>query len=416
MTTTASDDASRQSSSTDHRLRVVVVGAGVMGQNWVRLLATSPTAQLVGVVDLDPSLAASAARLAAEVAGDDGEAASGPTVVTGASVSDVALRSDAEAVIDVTVPQAHRAVNEEALRAGLPVLCEKPLAPTVAEALRQVALAEVTGQLLSVSQSRRWFRHLTAFRDAVGQLGPLAAVDARFFHADHEPGFREQMAHPLLVDMSVHHFDQLRWVAGDAPVAVRCSSWNPPWSWFAGDAAATAEFELASGARFSYAGSRCTPGLSTSWNADWHAYGEHGAARWDGDDDVALELDPRAPTAPAGAASAPPSVPVLVPVPVPDHLEGIAGSLDDFVAALRSGRTPYDEVRANVVTLAMVEGAVQSASRGGERVVLADLLDEALVTARADERCDDVAEVLHSWPDAATALAAPGWGRRSPTG
>ena len=30
----------------------------------------------------------------------------------------------------------------------------------------------------------------------------------------HEPGFREQMAHPLLVDMSIHHFDLIRTVLG----------------------------------------------------------------------------------------------------------------------------------------------------------------------------------------------------------
>jgi len=379
MTSTMIDRTDRPGAPAD-RLPVVVVGAGAMGREWIRMLAASPHAQPVGVVDLDLGLAESA--VASFGLAD---------AVVGASVAEVAERAGAEAVVNVTVPQAHRVVNEEALRAGFPVLCEKPLAPTVAEALRQVALADLTGGLLMVSQSRRYFNHLAAFRGAVRELGPLAAVHAEFFHADHEPGFREQMAYPLLVDMSIHHFDQLRYVAGDEPIAVRCSSWNPPWSWFAGDAAATAEFELASGARFSYAGSRCTPGLQTSWNADWHAYGERGAAAWDGDSVVTVDADG-------------------VGFEVQDRLEGIQGSLEEFVNALRTGTTPQNEVRSNVLSLAMVEGAIRSGERSGERVVLAELLEESLAQAIADEQRDDIRDVLRSWTSAADGIATPAWG------
>jgi predicted dehydrogenase len=362
------------------RLPVVVVGAGAMGGEWLRMLARSAHAEPVGVVDLDVDLAT---RTASSIGLTD--------AAVGSSLADVVERSGARAVINVTVPQAHRVVNEQAMRQGLPVLCEKPLAPTVAEALRQVALADLTGELLMASQSRRYFRHLAAFRDAAAQLGPLGAVHAQFFHADHEPGFREQMAHPLLVDMSVHHFDMLRYLTADEPVAVRCASWNPSWSWFAGDAAATATFDLASGARFVYSGSRCTPGLQTSWNADWRVYGEHGAASWDGDHLVQVDAED------AGFE-------------VAEASEGIEGALEEFVSVLASGLTPQNEVRTNVLTLAMVEGAIRSSERGGDRVVLAELLEESLAQAIADEKSDDVADLLRSWPSAAEAIATRAWG------
>jgi predicted dehydrogenase len=368
------------SNAPESRLPVVVVGAGAMGGEWLRMLRSSPHAAPVGVVDLNVELAE------ATVAGIGLAEA-----VVGTSLVEVAERSGAQAVINVTVPQAHRVVNEQALRAGLPVLCEKPLAPTVSGALRQVALADLTGELLMVSQSRRYFTHLAAFRGAVAALGPLGAVHAQFFHEDHEPGFREQMAHPLLVDMSVHHFDMLRYLTGDEPVSVRCSSWNPSWSWFAGDAAATATFELSSGARFIYSGSRCTPGLQTSWNADWHVYAEKGAATWDGD--VVLDVDAEG-----------------VDFEVQHRHEGIEGSLEEFVTSLRAGTTPQNEVRTNVLTLAMVEGAIRSSDGGGKRVVLADLLEESLAQAIADEQRDDVADLLRSWTRAAEGIARPAWG------
>ncbi|WP_251858033.1 Gfo/Idh/MocA family protein [Herbiconiux sp. L3-i23] len=361
------------------RLPVLVVGAGAMGGEWIRMLAKSSHAEPVGVVDLNVDLAKSTVT------------AAGLDIAVGASLVEVAEASGAQAVVNVTVPQAHRVVNEQALRAGLPVLCEKPLAPTISEALRQVALADLTGQLLMVSQNRRYFDHLAAFRQAVGALGPLGAVHSQFFHEDHEPGFREQMAHPLLVDMSVHHFDMLRFLSDDEPVSVRCDSWNPSWSWFKGDAAATATFELASGARFIYSGSRATPGLQTSWNGDWHVYAEKGAAHWDGD--FVVETDAEG-----------------VPIEVRHGSEGIEGSLEEFVASLRSGVTPQNEVRTNVLTLAMVEGAIRSSDRGGEKVVLADLLEESLAQAIADEQSDDIADLLRSWTSAKDGISTPAWG------
>lgn len=357
-------------------LLVVVVGAGGMGREWIRLVSRSTDVSLVGIVDLDRELASAAAE---ECGVSD--------VPIATSVTEMCESEHVEAVINVTVPQAHGIVNEEALRAGLYVLCEKPLAVTLQEAIRQVAVADATGGLLMVSQSRRYFNHLSALRQAVSQLGPIALVSAQFFHEDHEPGFREEMDDPLLVDMSIHHFDMLRFLSADTPVAVRCHSWNPPWSWFAGNAVATAEFELQSGARFVYVGSRCTPGLSTSWNAKWQVYAENGAAEWDGDHSVQLDGD--------GLA-----------VEVGDGPEEIAGALQDFVQCIRLGVTPQNEVRHNLVSLAMVEGAVVSSRRTGERIALADLLNAALADAVREENEPEIREVLASWSTIGDVIAS----------
>ncbi|WP_422934079.1 Gfo/Idh/MocA family protein [Sinomonas sp. P47F7] len=362
------------------RLPVVVVGAGAMGRHWIRLLITNPHARPVGIVDLDLELAS---RVAREESVTD--------AVVGTSLAAVARDSGAAAVINVAVPAAHRSVNEQGLRLGLPVLCEKPLAPTLSDALRQVAVANVTGQLLMVSQSRRYFNHLAALRDVVGTLGPLGTVTQEFFHEDHEPGFREQMAHPLLVDMSIHHFDAMRYATGDEPVSVRCTSWNPPWSWYQGDASATAEFELRSGARFVYSGSRCAPGLPTSWNAAWRVQCERGAAVWDGDAQLTVDAGDLAPR-------------------VPEGVEELAGSVAAFAGAVRSGRTPENEVRSNVLSLAMVEAAVESSARGGERVIIADLLETAYAQAVQTETGDDISAELQSWGNAQAGISVGHWG------
>ena len=126
-------------------VRLVQVGAGAMGRAWIRTIRDNPDAELVGLVDLDVELAERAAE----------EEGVGPIAV-GSSVAEVTARSGADAVVNVTVPRAHLPVSSEALFAGLPVLSEKPIAPTIAESLILAATSEVAGRLLMTSQSRRY--------------------------------------------------------------------------------------------------------------------------------------------------------------------------------------------------------------------------------------------------------------------
>lgn len=359
-------------------LRIILVGTGVMGRQWARTITASSKAELVGLVDLDLPLAR---KVAAE------EGLHGITV--GTSVDAIAAECDAQAVVNATVPMAHRPVNEAAMRLGLPVLCEKPISGSLSGALQQAALAEVTGSLLMVSQSRRYYNSLRSLREVVAKLGRIGTVVTDFFHEDHEPGFREQMAHPLLVDMSVHHFDALRYVTNLEPIAVRCNAWNPPWSWFAGSASAAAEFELESGARYVYSGSRATPGFPTSWNGLWRIHAEHGAAVWDGDGQ--------------------PMTDPTVEASVFEEDEEIAGSLTEFCRSVRDRVTPQNEIHANIMSLAMIEAAVVSSTRSGERVVIGELLEESWEQAVATEDCDDVEQRLAAWGSGRMGVDNPAW-------
>jgi predicted dehydrogenase len=193
------------------------------------------------------------------------------------------------------------------------------------------------------------------------------------------------MAHVLLVDMAIHQFDAARYLLDDDPVSVYCEEFNPGWSWYAGDANATAVFEFASGARYIYTGSWCAPGLETSWNGSWRASGEHGAATWDGDGDPVMER----------------SEPIELPV-IEDSPREIAGSFAEFIDAIRTGTVPSGEVHSNVRSLAMVEAAVLSADTG-QRVSIEAVLRDGLATAIADEQRLDVKAALEAW-DAANPL------------
>ena len=350
-------------------LRLIQVGAGGMGRAWLRTIADNPDVDLVGLIDLDVPLA----RTAADEHGY-GE------VPVAMSIEELGVEADA--VIDVTVPLAHPKVSVDALLRGLPVLCEKPLAETVRECLAMVAASEVSGKLLMVSQSRRYFRAGTAFGRQIAELGTIGSLSCEFFKAPHFSGFRERMAEPLLVDMAIHQFDLARKLIGSEPVSVYCESYNPSWSWFDGNAAADAVFTFADGTRFAFTGSWCAPGLETSWNGRWRASASGGTATWDGDNEPVAELA---------------SGEILAAV-MPDDPEQIAGSLVEFIDAVRTSTIPQSEVHSNVISLAMVESAVRSASLGTP-VRIADVITDAYTEALATVDAPALRAALQAWPN-----------------
>ena len=350
-------------------VRLIQVGAGLMGRHWLDVIGQSTDVRLVGLADLD---LATAQRAAAGAGFAD--------VAVASSLAELLDRLEADAVVNVTIPEAHAEVSTIGLLNGLAVLCEKPVAHTTSAALSMVAAAEVSGRLLMVSQSRRYWRNLDALRGQVARLHRLGLVECSLFKAPHFGGFREQMPFPLLVDMAIHQFDLTRNLIGSEPVWITCESFNPAWSWYAGDAAADVHAEFDDGTRFVFAGSWCSAGLETSWNGSWRISGSGGTALWDGDNEPVAQTE-EGESIPAVAGTGP---------------EEIAGSLAEFVAALRDRSVPSGEVHSNVMSLAMVEGAVRSAQTR-QRVMLVDLLDDAYVEALAVEERPELRAALASW-------------------
>jgi predicted dehydrogenase len=335
-------------------MRALLVGAGSMGQAWAKTLRDYDRVESVGWMDIRPAAAAEAiAKLQ----------------ITGAKPFDDLSKALAETrpdfVVDVTVPEAHHDVTLAALAAGVPVLGEKPMAHSMAAAREMVAASERAGKLYMVSQSRRYDGRAIAFGEAIrNHAGDIGMLSSDFFLGPHFGGFREEMPSPLLLDMAIHTFDSARQISGRDPVAVYCREYNPPWSWFAGNASATAIFEMTGGLQYVYNGSWCAQGLNTSWQSHWRAFGARGAASWDGENDPVADRV----TGTDGFIRGSERITVKADPTVPG---GIAGSLREFVRALQTGQPPQGECHDNIKSLAMVFAAIESA-KTGRRVGIED--------------------------------------------
>lgn len=337
----------------DTPLRVLIVGTGGMGMSWLRAVQRHADLELVGVADLDERRAKGALIRIRR-----------PELPVASSLDGFAA-VPADLCVNVTPPNAHATVIEQALGRGLAVLSEKPFAARLADAIRLTALARKQNRLLAVAQSRSYDPNLTALRDAAKRLGPLSTVTAELGVAYPAAGFRADLAHPLLLDMAVHAFDAVRRVTGARPIAGYCDAFNPPGSGYRGPAAAAAVFEMDGGVRFSYTASWCAGGLPTSWHGRWRVNGADGTAEWDGSDGPRVGYGAGDPVdLPGGVAAS------------TDPVEQITGPLNDFVQALRTGTPPWGECADNLYTRAMVEAAIVSAAQG-QRVRIDDLLADS---------------------------------------
>jgi predicted dehydrogenase len=327
----------------------VLAGCGGISRTWLKSLPPDGAVEIVGLADIRRE---AAERLVAEA---------GLAAPAFAGIEEALRAVRPDAVFDCTTPEAHHPTTLAALRAGCHVLVEKPLADTLPRARELVAEAARAGRILAVTQTRRYDPNLRRVRAllASGALGRIGTVDVDFQVGAHFGGFRDRMAHVLLLDMAIHTFDQARCLSGLDPVSVFCREFNPPGSWYDRDAAAVAVFEMTGGAVFTYRGSWCAEGLNTSWEGAWRIGCERGAIRWDGGADLRAQRVAKT----GGFRSEWEDVPIP-PNPEPAKVGGHAGVIAEFVRCVTDGSVPETNAADNLKSLAMSLSAVESATTG----------------------------------------------------
>ncbi|WP_420124310.1 Gfo/Idh/MocA family oxidoreductase [Nakamurella sp.] len=183
-----------------------VIGAGVIGRTHLAALARDAGCRIVGLADPTPA--------AAEVAGEFGV----PLV---ADHRDLLATPGLDAVIVATPTALHVPIGLDAIAAGMPALIEKPVAPTVAQALTLAAAAERAGVPVLVGHHRRHNPIVAAARAAVrsGRLGRLTTVTALWTLRKPDGYYdiawrREPGGGPVLTNL-IHDVDVLRFVCGE---------------------------------------------------------------------------------------------------------------------------------------------------------------------------------------------------------
>jgi len=331
-------------------MKTVLVGCGGISRIWLRAVREMTDVEIVGLVDIIEQNAIARA-----------EEFGLRNVPIGTDLADMLKRTRPDAVFNCTVPEAHLEVTLEALRHGCHVLSEKPLADSMDNARKMLAVAEEAGKILAVIQNYRYDPHIRRLRRLIesGVIGPLTTVNSDFYIGAHFGGFREHMKHVLLLDMAIHTFDAARFITSADPVSVYCKEWNPSGSWYDHDASAVAIFEMTDGIVYTYRGSWCAEGLNTSWEGEWRIIGRKGSIKWDGADSLEAEVVKKTESFISECETL-----KVTEYDPGDKVDGHAGIIREFVHCVQTGSIPETVGTDNIKSLAMVFGAIESAKLG----------------------------------------------------
>jgi predicted dehydrogenase len=187
-------------------LSVALVGCGRISQVHFQAIGKDPRVKLVGVADTDPHVAKSA-----------GDAFAVPSFE---QMEELLKETTPEALILCTPPNTHKALTESALAAGVHVLCEKPLAISVDDALAMVHAAERAGRQLMMASKFRYVQDIIHAKGMIasGILGQIVLYENEFCsHVDMKNRWnasREIGGGGVLIDNGSHSVDIFRYLIG----------------------------------------------------------------------------------------------------------------------------------------------------------------------------------------------------------
>lgn len=190
-------------------MRVGIVGAGLQARRRAPVLRDFPDTELVVI----SAAHLESAQQLADAMGCEAAAGWEPVIE----------RDDLDAVVVCTPPHLHAAISIAAMSRGKHVLCEKPLARTLEEAVSMVATARESGVTLKcgfnhrhhpgIQQARRWFDG--------GVIGEPTFVRCRYGIGG-RPGYEQEwrsdpqiVAGGQLMEQGIHAVDLSRWFLGD---------------------------------------------------------------------------------------------------------------------------------------------------------------------------------------------------------
>ena len=146
---------------------------------------------------------------------------------TGAQTAKTAAEAmqavDVDAIVIATSSDTHVELIVEAVKTGKPVLCEKPLAPSLAEARRCIEqIGEEAAKRVFLGFNRRYDRGHASVREAVkaGKIGRLEQLTITSRDPYPPPLEYIPRSGGLFRDMMIHDFDMARFLLGEEPVEV----------------------------------------------------------------------------------------------------------------------------------------------------------------------------------------------------
>jgi len=327
--------------------KILLLGMGFWGRRWLELILKTSRCELAGAAGSPAEM-----EEICRVYGID-------PAVTFTDFKEAIAKTQADIAVVVLPGVLHFEADRLALEKGMNLITEKPLAMNMEEAKELLELkSRYPGRKFMASQNYRWRPHNQALKKAIeeGMVGKVESILLEFRQQEDLQGYRAGLAMPLLQDVSIHHFDLIRFFAGADCKTICCRTWRPSWSLFDGKPSTEAILEMDNGIRVVYNGSWAARGKETSWDGNFTVTGDKGCLTLDADGRVLFYPHKKADAVVLDTGS---QEGTEVPLPEMEYTEMEYG-FHRFMDSMEQDCEPETTLEDNIKSFAMVMAGIQS--------------------------------------------------------
>jgi predicted dehydrogenase len=339
------------------RVRIAVVGAGLIGKRHIEEVVASASAEIAAIVDPGPA---------------GPELARKYYVPLYQNLAELFEANRPDGVILATPNQMHVDGGLECVSAGVPVIVEKPIGDTVAGAMLLVEAGEKAGVAVLTGHHRNYSPIMAKAREIVrsGRLGQIVAVVGTALFAKPDEYFdvgggwrRVPGGGPILLNL-IHEVNNLQSLVGDI-VRVQAATSNAGRGFPVEDTAAMV-FTFANGALGTFLLSD-TAASARSWeqtsgeNLDYASYPDEDCYHIAGMTGSLSIPTMRLKVYPGARSWYTPFDSSVVDI---DHSDPLANQITHFAQVIRGEVAPVCSARDGLKTLMVVDAVVQAARTG----------------------------------------------------
>lgn len=333
------------------RYSIILVGAGSMGTAWLKNILTSNYFKLSGIVEPNK---VNQERVIKEFNLSPSDFFY--------SLGHALSKLNADGVLIATPTNLHKEQILTCWKKGLHILVEKPLVSNMKE-IKELLTEYKRERILMVSQNYRWSRESRTIKEVLnsGAIGKIGYINYSFYIPARFGGWRQELKHVLLEDMSIHHFDLMRYFTNKNFSWIFAHSFRPEWSWHKGNPTTFVIGELEDNISFCYSASWISQENNTQWIGEITFTGSEGALKYDSKGRLFLYKKKKEERIPL----------------IKQRRNSLKLVLEEFYNSIKESRQPSTDLLDNIQSFAITQACIYS-SENKIKVDIPDFLREYL--------------------------------------
>jgi predicted dehydrogenase len=253
-------------------------------------------------------------------------------------------------LVNITPPLVHLSTSLAALKKGIAVVCEKPIALSRKDAQALINASEEYKKSVYIAENYRFFDVMRKAKSLLqkGVIGTIQSVGIDFYRDHHVIGttnYHMELEHPLLMDVSIHHFDLLRFLTSSDAKKIYADVWCPPNSHYSRNSNTNVQITMSNDIKATYRGHLASYQTETLWPGNWRLEGDLGIMKIIGNNIIVNGRENQEYKA-------------------EDRDDSDRELLLDIFRSLEQGTQAQSEIHDNLRTLDMVFAAIDSAQNG----------------------------------------------------